>query len=295
MGLQLPLPVDEAVTSEKSESRGTSFPDSVLGGGSASSTSFKSAAESNTTNLSVARSDDKLELQFDSVTLASVNTTDTQEQVGPSAENISDVAPSGVINNELTEHEAHPESKTYTNSLQAQLLTEIVSTDIRLSEDEANDLFPFRILVTVLHAESLIAPDSLGLNTTDPYVKVVCNDRVIGTTAIVKKNFIKPVWNETFKISLVSLRQSLVFRVYDKNSLTDDVIIGVVELNLQTAYEDGASSFSGMSYCKPLLQPQRIDLEGQGSLYFSVKIEVSHSEKCRSLNYYFLIFTLYHL
>jgi len=285
VGLQLPLPVDEAVTSEKSESRGTSFPDSALGGGSASSTSLKSAAETNTTNLSVTRSDDKLEQQFGSVTLASVNTTDTQEQVGASAENISDVAPSGVINHELPEHEAH---------LQDQLLTEIVSTDIRLSEDEANDLFPFRILVTVLHAESLIAPDSLGLNTTDPYVKVVCNDRVIGTTAIVKKNFIKPVWNETFKISLVSLRQSLVFRVYDKNSLTDDVIIGVVELNLQTAYEDGASSFSGMFYSKPLLQPQRIDLEGQGSLYFSVKIEVSDSEKCRSLYYYFF-FTVNHL
>ena len=111
---------------------------------------------------------------------------------------------------------------------------DIVSADAAV----ISDLFPYRVLVTVERAESLMVCDIV---TSDPYVTLSCNEKVIGSTTIVPRNHMKPIWNEKFVFSVVSIRNILMFRIYDDNAHRDDVLMGVIELNLQSAYENGAN------------------------------------------------------
>jgi hypothetical protein len=64
-----------------------------------------------------------------------------------------------------------------------------------------------------------------------------------------------------------------MFRIYDDNAHRDDVLMGVIELNLQSAYENGANGME-VQMKKRVQLPQNPELEGQGYLIFSIRIEV---------------------
>ena len=151
------------------------------------------------------------------------------------------------------------------------------------AEPSISDLCPYRVSVTVERAENLMAANHDGLSS-DPYVKLSSNKKVIGTTKVIKKR-LSPTWNTIFEFSVISLRCSLIFEIYDENSSRDDELMGSVELDL-SANERGANSAEGLKLKANVRHPLMGD---QGFLFVCIKIDVSFEPYHTLLNIKYII------
>jgi len=87
--------------------------------------------------------------------------------------------------------------------------------------------------IYVIEAKNLIAADSSG--TSDPYVKVMKNSKLIGKTKVIKKN-LNPSWNENFKVNLGEiLNQNLTFVIKDHNTISSKTI-GELQVNTHNSF-----------------------------------------------------------
>lgn len=148
------------------------------------------------------------------------------------------------------------------------------------AEPSISDLFPYRVSVAVVCAESLMVANYDGMSS-DPYVQLSSNKKIIGTTRVIH-NKLSPTWNETFEFTVISLRCSLIFRIYDDNSRRDDVLMGSVELDLKSANERGANCEEGLKLKEKVQHPQHS--KSQGFLFVCIKIVVSFEPHSTRLN-----------
>jgi hypothetical protein len=74
----------------------------------------------------------------------------------------------------------------------------------------------------------------LFLPNSDPFVKLLLDDRLIGQTQVVKNN-VNPTWNETFTLALplqASIVDStMVIEVYDHDNLSKHDLLGVTTVS----------------------------------------------------------------
>jgi Ca2+-dependent lipid-binding protein len=115
----------------------------------------------------------------------------------------------------------------------------------------------------------------MDITTSDPYVKIKCGSRNIGHTTV-KLRCLNPVWNETFQIPLLHLKETLFLKVFDEDHGKEHDIMGVVIKDVLEAYneirEQGKlTSTTPTSFRMPL---KLNDLTVKGELYFSILIEV---------------------
>ncbi|ORX59371.1 hypothetical protein BCR32DRAFT_298546 [Anaeromyces robustus] len=87
--------------------------------------------------------------------------------------------------------------------------------------------------IYVIEAKNLIAADSSG--TSDPYVKVMKNSKLIGKTKVIKKN-LNPSWNENFKVNLGEvINHNLTFVIKDHNTISSKTI-GELQVNTHSSF-----------------------------------------------------------
>ena len=97
-----------------------------------------------------------------------------------------------------------------------------------------SDLYPFQVECIIVSAEDLKIMDTFS---SDPYVslKLEKSGKRLGSTDTIRRN-LNPKWdsnmNNEFHFSLVSIKETLLLRVFDANDNTEDEIIGIVKLDL---------------------------------------------------------------
>ena len=68
----------------------------------------------------------------------------------------------------------------------------------------------------------------LFIESSDPFVEIICGKKNIGKTKIIKKSE-NPVWNETFECDVADcLRHHIQMVIKDHDSLSDDLVGKVV-------------------------------------------------------------------
>jgi len=151
-----------------------------------------------------------------------------------------------------------------------------VGEDLDLDID---DHYPFHVSVTVESGLDLPIAD---LTTSDPYVSITCNEKLVGKTETIKRNNKRPVWsNNFFSFPLVSIKQTLICRVFDENVHNDDTLMGIVEIDLQREYENRPRQRDAVPTARPYAlhlakNPLVID-PGGGKLMIKLQIKVYSS------------------
>jgi Ca2+-dependent lipid-binding protein len=73
----------------------------------------------------------------------------------------------------------------------------------------------------------------IALSRSDPFVKLLLDERLVGQTQVVKNN-VNPSWNETFTLALPLqasiLDSKLVIEVYDHDNLSKHDLLGVTSV-----------------------------------------------------------------
>ena len=126
--------------------------------------------------------------------------------------------------------------------------------------------YPFIVTVVIEHAEDLMICDR-ATGTSDPYVTLTCGGKLVGTTKVISMNRTNPTWNETFEFQLLSVRQKLTLRVFDKNQFCDDVSMGFIEEDLYTVSEFSEGEICRHTRC--LRQPNDFK-EEEGTITFTI-------------------------
>jgi hypothetical protein len=104
------------------------------------------------------------------------------------------------------------------------------------------------VTLTIFEGQGLIGKDRnfLGKRTTsDPYVKIFLGGKLKGQSKVIDKT-LNPAWDEEFKLIAVgdhartTLRHSHPLRlvIYDKDEMTEDDCMGVVDLQLLMQMKD---------------------------------------------------------
>ncbi|XP_077297988.1 E3 ubiquitin-protein ligase Nedd4 isoform X2 [Arctopsyche grandis] len=104
----------------------------------------------------------------------------------------------------------------------------------------------FRLLrLKIVGGHTLAKKDIFG--ASDPYVRVdlltLDTDVVVDTVFTkTKKKTLNPIWNEEYIFRVKPSDHKLVMQVFDENRLTRDDFLGMVELPLSTAPQEGSSA-----------------------------------------------------
>jgi len=129
----------------------------------------------------------------------------------------------------------------------------VVSSDYPESDTEggrktSNDDSLGTLHIYVIEAKNLIAADSSG--TSDPYVKIMKNSKLIGKTKVVKKN-LNPNWSENFKVNLGEvINQNLTFVIKDHNTISSKTI-GELQVNTHNSFNSAENKTTDEWYDIP--------------------------------------------
>ena len=120
----------------------------------------------------------------------------------------------------------------------------------------------------------------MDITASDPYVKIKCGSQRVGQTTVKLRN-LNPVWNETFLIPLLHLKETLLLKVFDEDHGKEHDIMGVVTKDIPEACEEiraqgKLTSSSPTSFRMPL---KLNDVIVKGELFFSILLEVSYDIK----------------
>lgn len=134
----------------------------------------------------------------------------------------------------------------------------------------SNLYFPFTLLIDKISAKNLTFPKSnqsiseLG-NTMDPYVTLTIGETSVGQTKEIYRNN-NPHWDGLFSVQLLHVHNILSFRIYDKNSMIKDILLGTVVLDLKTLTINETLS------CVKQLTHESKNIELDSNLSFTVKL-----------------------
>jgi Ca2+-dependent lipid-binding protein len=112
---------------------------------------------------------------------------------------------------------------------------------------------------------------------SDPYIVLTIGDRVLCHTDY-HPNTLNPVWNQSFEIPLLHLKNKLTLLVYDHDSGDDD-LLGKVDVNLNSLKGKPESQITA-----PIEKGEGTDIEPRGTITFNIYVEVSLSQHISNNN-----------
>ena len=115
----------------------------------------------------------------------------------------------------------------------------------------------------------------MDITTSDPYVKIKCGNQNIGQTTVKNRN-LNPIWNESFEIPLLHLKEPLILKMFDEDRGKEHDLMGVVIKDIFSAYEEiRAQGRININSPFNFKMPLKLnDVVAKGELFFSIIIEV---------------------
>jgi hypothetical protein len=89
---------------------------------------------------------------------------------------------------------------------------------------------PYKLLLTILRGYDLPIGD---LTTSDPFVVIKLNGKLIGQTKVIYANHRTPEWNEGFFCPVQHVGQKVLLEVFDEDLVTAPDLLGTVTINLR--------------------------------------------------------------